>query len=89
MLVRSRLRTQEQEDGLHPPHPFNILSLCVHCFFSLSLNRLEKGFIFKTTDLDAMDFGYCFYAPSFQAQLVVTFPTTIVLGVTCLAAPLS
>lgn len=36
-----------------------------------------------------MNFGDRFYAPSSQAQLVVTFPTTAVLGVTCLAAPLS
>lgn len=88
---QGRQHTQEPgEGGLHPSHPFNVPSLCAHFFFSLSLNRLEKGVFFKTIDLDATDGCWLPVSlPEFPGPAVVTLPSTVVQGVTCLAAPLS
>lgn len=75
-----------------PPCPFDILGLGVK--FSFFLNHLltdwGKGvlFLWPQTGMQWMwATGFLFQVP--WSQPVVTFPTTAVLGVTCLAAPLS
>lgn len=87
---QGRKHTREPgEGGLHPSHPFNVPSLCANFFFFIDPQQIGERCFFKTIDPDAMDVGYQFSSPSSQAQLVVTFPSTVVQGVTCLAAPLS
>lgn len=76
-----------------PPHPFNMPSLGVNFF--LIVLRLEEGFSFfffrkkkrpQTWMPWILATGLSPQVP--RPQLVATFPTTVVLGVTCLAAPL-
>lgn len=75
-----------------PPHPFNIPSLCVNffCFLIILTQIEERCFFFFDHRPGCNGFlatGFPLQVP--RSQLVVTFPTTVVLGVTCLAAPLS
>lgn len=80
-----------------PPHSSDTPSFCVKkLFFQIIYCQIAKRFVsffsflfLKATALDAMDLATGFHLQVPQPQLVVTIPTTVVLGVTCLAAPLS